>query len=210
MQLFVVKERKFYPLYVRQAELTESAAKLLGELMGEAKPENRGKFFEQIRVLEKEGDRITARIYQELNKSFVTPFDREDINKLASQMDDLLDHIHDSARRIVLYSPVRIDISLTAIQELVLEDTHLLAGVMNDLENLRKKPAPAEERCRAVKVNEQKADGFYEAYMSTLFTNEKNFSELLKLKNIVQALEDTADAANDVANTVKGIIIKFA
>ncbi|MDR1756191.1 MAG: DUF47 family protein [Culturomica sp.] len=210
LQLFVVKEKKFYPLYIRQAELTETAAELLGRLMREAKPENRGKFFTEIRGLEKEGDQITARIYRELNRSFVTPFDREDVNRLASQMDDLLDHIHDAARRVVLYNPVRIDPDLTAVQELILEDARLLAAVMKGLVTLRKKPSSAEEKCRNIKLNEQHADRLYESYMSTLFAREKNLPELLKLQHIVQALEDTADTANDVANTIKGIIIKFA
>ena len=103
LQLFVVKEKKFYPLYIEQAVNIEAAAKLLVELLQERKPENQKTLYKKVKDYEHSGDQITARLYEELNKTFVTPFDREDINRLGSSMDTLLDFIHDAAKRVLMY-----------------------------------------------------------------------------------------------------------
>ena len=80
LQLFVVKEKKFYPLYIEQAANIEAAAKLLVELLQEQDPEKQKALYKDIKEYEHSGDMITAKLYEELNKTFVTPFDREDIN----------------------------------------------------------------------------------------------------------------------------------
>ena len=83
LQLFVVKEKKFYPLYIEQAANIEAAAKFLVELLQEHDPEKQKVLYKNVKEYEHSGDMITAKLYEELNKTFVTPFDREDINEWA-------------------------------------------------------------------------------------------------------------------------------
>ena len=89
LQLFVVKEKKFYPLYIEQASNIERAASSLVELLQEQNSEKQNSLYKTVKDLEHDGDMITAKLYEELNKTFVTPFDREDINALGGQMDTL-------------------------------------------------------------------------------------------------------------------------
>ncbi|MBP1670676.1 MAG: hypothetical protein H6Q22_248 [Bacteroidetes bacterium] len=85
-QLFVVKEKKFYPLYIAQLEIIKVAAEDLKSLFLESNPELQKEYYKKIKELETKGDKVTAQIYDELNKTFVTPFDREDIHILASRI----------------------------------------------------------------------------------------------------------------------------
>ncbi|MDR2584703.1 MAG: DUF47 family protein [Prevotellaceae bacterium] len=210
LQLFVVKERKFYPLYISQAANILSGAQLLLKLTKETDPVIQKELFKQIKQIETKGDQTTLHIYNELRDTFVTPFDREHINLLASNMDTFLDFIHDSARRIVLYQPKRIEQRLVEISEYITEDAQILCSIMEDFEQMRKKAKQIMERCMRIKEIEQIVDGYYEAYLIDVFENEKDAIELVKLKNIVQSLEDTTDRAKDISDTIKNILLTTA
>lgn len=210
LQFFVVKEKKFYPLYQEQATNIEEAATLLVQLLKEQDYETQRILYKHIKNLETKGDKITATIYQELNRTFVTPFDREDINQLGSKMDTFLDFIHDAARRTVLYRPAHINQTLIEIGDFIAEDARILTSLMKEIEFIQKKPQLINEKCVRIKAIEHEVDDLYEIFMSDVFANEKDAIELVKLKNIVQALEDATDRAKEIGDVVRGIIIKFA
>ena len=210
LQLFVVKEKKFYPLYIEQAANIEAAAKLLVELLQERKPENQKTLYKKVKDYEHSGDQITARLYEELNKTFVTPFDREDINRLGSSMDTLLDFIHDAAKRVLMYRPKNVNQLMVAMAQCIVEDARILGQIMDELDQLQKRPQEINEKCVRIKQIEHDVDNLYEEFMSDVFANEKDAIELVKLKNIGQVLEDATDRAKDVSDIVRGIIIKFA
>ncbi|MBC5620317.1 DUF47 domain-containing protein [Butyricimonas hominis] len=210
LQLFVVKEKKFYPLYIEQAVNIEAAAKLLVELLQERKPENQKTLYKKVKDYEHSGDLITARLYEELNKTFVTPFDREDINRLGSSMDTLLDFIHDAAKRVLMYRPKNVNQLMVAMAQCIVEDARILGQIMDELDQLQKRPQEINEKCVRIKQIEHDVDNLYEEFMSDVFANEKDAIELVKLKNIGQVLEDATDRAKDVSDIVRGIIIKFA
>lgn len=210
LQLFVVKEKKFYPLYIRHAEFIYKAADLLVNLLQEQDIDRRKQLYKNIKEYEHQGDLIATTIYEELNKTFVTPFDREDINLLATRMDSFLDFIHDSAKRVVMYRPNNINETLIVIGQHILKDAALIKAIMESLESVQKNPEPINLKCMELKAIEQKVDDLYENFMSDLFANEKDAIELTKLKNIVQVLEDATDRAKHTGDVVRGIIIKFA
>lgn len=210
LQLFVVKEKKFYPLYKEQAGYIEKAADLLLQLLKEPDLEKQKSLYKEIKAYENQGDKITAKLYLELGQTFVTPFDREDINKLSSQMDTFLDFIHDSARRIVMYRPNTMYNTLLTIAEHITEDARILKEIMDELEYIQKRPQKINEKCVLIKTIEHTVDDLYEQFMYDIFANEKDAIELVKQKNIGQALEDATDRAKDIGDTIRGIIIKFA
>lgn len=209
-QLFVVKERKFFPLYIAQANNILKGAQTLLNLVKESDGVQKREYFQRIKKIETKGDQITLNIYNELRDTFVTPFDREDINTLASKMDTFLDFIHDSARRIILYQPQKLDDHLLNIAEYIVEDAHILCGIMAELPLMRKKVKFIMEKCARIKEIEHTIDDIYEAYLTDVFENEKDAIELVKAKNIVQSLEDTTDKAKDISNAIKTIILKSA
>ena len=208
-QLFVVKEKKFYPLYIKQAEITEKAAGLLVELLKEDSYEKRKELGKEIKKIESEGDKVAYAIFDELYKTFVTPFDRADIQQLASRVETFLDFIHDAAKKIVIYHPRSIDKVWIEIGESILEDAKILSGIMKELEFLSGKSKFLMQKCERIKEIEHEVDDLYECYMSNLFEVEKNAIELIKYKNIVQNLEDATDKAKEIGDCVKTIIVKI-
>ena len=208
-QLFVVKEKKFYPLYIEQAEITEKAAGLLVELLKEDSYEKRKELGKEIKKNESEGDKVAYTIFDELYKTFVTPFDRADIQQLASRVETFLDFIHDAAKKIVIYHPRSIDKVWIEIGESILEDAKILSGIMKELEFLSGKSKFLMQKCERIKEIEHEVDDLYECYMSNLFEVEKNAIELIKYKNIVQNLEDATDKAKEIGDCVKTIIVKI-
>lgn len=210
LQLFVVKEKKFYPLYMEQAANIEAAAKLLVELLQEQDHDKQDALYREVKEYEHRGDLITAKLYEELNKTFVTPFDREDINLLGSRMDTVLDFIHDAAKRMLMYRPKSVNQLLIAMGQCIVEDARILTEIMGELDSLQKRPNEINEKCIRIKQIEHDVDDLYEQFMSDVFANEKDAIELVKLKNIGQVLEDATDRAKDVGDIVRGVIIKFA
>ena len=209
-QLFIVKEKKFYPLYISQAENVAEASKLLKVLIEETDPEKQKNLYREIKGLETKGDRITDTIYYELNRTFVTPFDREDINALASKTDSYLDLIHDAARKLLMYKPKTKYKDLNMIVENIIRDSELVLDIMQNLECLNKKSSYLLNLCDKIKEIENIVDQIYEDFSSHLFENEKDAIELVKNKNIVQSLEDATDRAKDVSEVIKAIIVKLA
>lgn len=210
LQLFVVKEKKFYPLFIEQTTNLKRASVMLVKMLKNTNPEEQTVLFKDIKAVESEGDTIARRIYEELNRTFVTPFDREDIHHLDSKIDTFLDFIHDAARRIAMYRPKQINATLVKIGDLIDKDADLLIEIANELENIQKKPKGIYDKCVQIKRIEHEVDELYEQFMSDVFAHEQDAIELVKLKNIVQALEDTTDKAKEVGDIIRGIIIKFA
>lgn len=210
LQLFVVKEKKFYPLYISQTENIVVAAEELKKLYLESNYELQKESYRKIKDLETKGDQITAKIYEELNKTFVTPFDREDIHVLASRIDTFLDFIHDSARKLAMYKPLSPSKDLITIVDLILEDAKLINEIARNLEFLVKRNGEILKLCKRIKEIEHKVDELYEDYNIFLFQNEKDAIELVKNKNIVQSLEDTTDRAKEISDSIRSIIVKLA
>ncbi len=210
LQFFVVKEKKFYPLFISQMENVCNAADLLVTQFKDENNESQPEYYKAIKVLETKGDHITAKIYDELSLTFVTPFDREDIHILASRIDTFLDFIHDCSRKRVMYHPKTTYEQNMIIVDLIKEDAMVLHDIVKQLEFLSKNSVYILKQCARIKEIEHKVDDLYESFVSDLFHNEKDAIELVKHKNIVQALEDTTDRAKDVSDTIRSLIVKSA
>lgn len=208
--IFIVKEKKFFPLFKKQSSIINEAAKLLLDLFKQDDYEKRMTIYKEIKSKENECDYITEQIYEELNKTFVTPFDREDIHNLASKTDTFLDLIHDAARKQMMYSPVFIYPEIISIANHVYNLSLLIDEIMIDLENIPKSNLYLLNRCNKIKKIEHEVDELYENFICNLFKNELNAIELIKSKNIVQALEDSTDKAKDMSDAVRTIILKHA
>lgn len=103
---FTPKEPKFFPLLKQLSEILLSSSALLIEILGHDSPEKRAEDYKRIKDLEREGDKLTNLILDELGTTFITPFDREDIHDLASGMDDVIDGINSCAKRITIYNRI--------------------------------------------------------------------------------------------------------
>ncbi len=210
LQIFVVKEKRFFPLFISSAENIVKAASLLVELSREDDPDERHLLSHRIKECETTGDRITDRIVDELMNSYVTPFDRDDIHALAEDLDTFLDTIRDAAKKIAIYQPKKSSHKLTEISEYILKDAELLLALTQRFEVMHDDLKEIDNLCDRIKENEHIVDDIYESYMSTLFAKEANAVELVKKKNIAQALEDVSDMGKSVSNTIRSIAVKLS
>ena len=108
LKFFVPKDHSFFPLFESDAQNLVKATELLKELMSSTEPEEHERIYKEIKDVEHIGDEITNKTYEQLNKSFITPFDREDIHELTAHIDDVVDSINGISRRICLYKPKKL------------------------------------------------------------------------------------------------------
>ena len=207
LQLFVVKEKSFFPLFVQSAENISSAAALLFQQTQESDPDERRVLSHRIKERETEGDNITHQIVDVLMNAYITPFDRDDIHDLAEGMDGFLDSIRDSSKKISIYQPKQSK-KLSEIAEYISKAANLMVDATRHFDSLRKDAKEIDKICDEIKEIEHIVDDIYESYMSNLFEFEKDPIELVKKKNIAQALEDTSDVAKAVSSKIRSIVVK--
>lgn len=208
LQLFVVKERRFFPLFIQSAQNIKKASELLLAQTKEDDADERRLFAHRIKECETEGDHITDKIIDEVLDAYVTPFDRDDIHKLAEDMDTFLDCIRDSSKKIAIYQPKASSKKIIEIAGYICQDADLLVEVTSHFETFREDAKVLDDLCDKIKEIEHIVDDIYESYMSNLFEMETDPIELVKKKNIIQALEDTSDVAKVLSNTIRTIVVK--
>lgn len=209
LQLFVVKEKRFFPLFIESAENIVKAADLLVEQTKIENPDDRRMLAHRIKECETLGDTITDKIIDELLAAYVTPFDRDDIHELAETMDTFLDTIRDSSKKIAIYQPKENSKKLIEISEYVRKAAGIILEITRRFDSLRKEVKTVDQLCDSIKEIEHNVDDVYETYMSNLFQYETDAIELVRKKNIAQALEDTSDVAKSVSNVIRSIAVKM-
>ncbi len=207
---FTPKEPKFFPLLKQLSEVLVSSSAVLVESLKHDKPEERADYYKKIKELEREGDRLAHLIFDELGTTFITPFDREDIQALASHMDDVIDGINSCAKRIVIYNPRPIGESGKQLSLFVQQEADYICKAKDELESFRKNPVPLREYCRKLHDLENQADDVYEMFITKLFSEETDCIELIKIKEIMQILEKTTDSAEQVGKILRTLIVKYA
>jgi predicted phosphate transport protein (TIGR00153 family) len=208
-QYLVPKDRKFIPLLEEASANLVAVSNVLYEMLTTSDRSKRTELIRKIEQLEHKGDEITHTIFHELAGTFITPFDREDIQYLASGLDDILDYIHGSAKRIELYKIDPIHPSMVKLAELIQQCSQELNNAVGSLRSMRNM---AQIREALVKVNsiENHADDLFDNAVARLFEEEKNAIEIIKIKEVLSALETATDKCEDVANVLETIIVKQA
>jgi uncharacterized protein len=203
-------ERGFYPLFTRAAENIVRAADDLAALVA-AQPAERAAFAKRVKDAENAGDEVTHEIMVKLNSTFVTPFDREDIYRLTSSLDDVIDAIEEAADRIVLYRLDELPDGVTTQVEVLQRAAAATAAAMPQLATMAK----LREYWVHVNSLEEEGDVAYRALLEQLLCppgeiDPAGVLTVLKLKEVVDTLEEAADAFETVANTVESIAVKEA
>jgi len=210
LKIFVPKDHSFFPLFESDAQNLVKATVLLKELMASSEFEDHERINKEIRDVEHIGDEITNKTYVQLNKSFITPFDREDIHELTAHIDDVVDSINGISRRICLYKPKKLIPIYKEMADLIYEGAKEIEVAIHCL----KDPAANKEKitmaCERVTAIEHNADELYFVGVSELFEKEEDPKELLKNNKILEILERCVDEEEDVTDTLKAILIKMA
>lgn len=207
---FKPKENKFFPMMIEVGNLLVEAAKKQEELIKTANLEKREELYHQIKNCEKLSDAKIVEIYEELNESFITPFDREDIHSLCETIDDTLDYINSTSKRIILFKPKHIPDVANALCKIIRNCAVAIQVSVGELKTINKKPELALNQCNILHDLEQDADELYDNFVKDLFENEEDLKEVIKTKEIVQHMEKTTDMAKHVGKIIKTIIVKYA
>ena len=161
---------------------------------------------QKIKDIEHQGDDFVHEIFEELNKTFITPIDHEDISGLASAFDDVLDYIDGTATRLVLYEIKKPEENMIKLTEVLLKQTTELNIAICGLRNI-KNPKEIEKRCIEVNRLENVADDIYKTSVAELF-RRKDAIEIMKLKEVYERLEFATDKCEDAANVISDIVVK--
>ena len=199
----IPREEKFYDDFKAMADQLRLGARLLEEMVA-TDPPIADKAHE-IKEVEHKCDFLTHEIIQRLNKTFVTPLDREDIHLLARTIDDVMDAIDDAAALIPLY---RIDKCRPGTRELARVIAAQADELRKSIEALENQHAKILEYAVEINRLENEADRIHQSAIGQLFDEERDAIAVMKWKEILDVLEDATDAAEDVANLLENIVVK--
>jgi predicted phosphate transport protein (TIGR00153 family) len=197
-------DAKFFDLFAELSGYLTDGAKLLRNILED--PTDLYMKVEQVQAIEHKGDRATHAIITKLNQSFITPFDREDIHKLASSLDDVLDFTNAAANRLVMYKIAEAPPDAAELAGLIVLQSEELARAVALLE----KNGAVMKHCEEVNRLEDEADHVSRRAIARLFETEKDPIKLIKLKELYEVLEMATDKAEDAANVLEAILLKSA
>ncbi len=210
LKFFVPKDHSFYPLFEEDAKNLVKAADLLKELLSTEDNQEHERIYQEIKEVEHAGYLITNNAYKQLNKSFITPFDREDIHELTANIDNVVDSINGIGRRICLYRPKKLMPVYAKMADMIVEASKQIQICVHCLNDAAANKNEITAACDKVKDIEHMADDYYFVAVSELFEQEKDPAELLKNNKILEILERCVDEEEEVTDTIKAILIKMA
>ena len=198
----IPREESFFDLFEELAKKLEEGANALLELLNNYADLDRKAG--RVLDIEHEGDELTHEVMKRLNTTFITPFDREDIHRLASSMDDVLDHIEAAAEYLQLH---RIEEPLPQMKSLAETLAQAAALTHEAMPNLRKMKG-MENYWVEINRLENEGDRFYRRTIAELFSGDYKAMDVLKYKDIIEEIETAIDKLEDVANTIESIVLK--
>ena len=202
------REGQFFELFDQHAALIKEGGAAVVELLQQYENElNRSKYIDRIEDLEHRADRITYATVALLHKTFVTPFDRDDIHRLISRMDDVLDLIQDMAESLVLYDIRHLTPEASALAALVARCCDRLQVAVGMLASMSNAPAILKV-CQEIDELESDADRVMRSAISKLFREDADTRQLIKLKAVYELLEAATDKCQDVANTIESVVLE--
>lgn len=197
------QKREFYDLYNRAAANTVAISQRLVQLL-DSFPEGADEGMRDIKELEHEGDRITHDLIDLINRTFVTPFDRDDMYRLATVLDDVCDHIDDSAEKIVGYGVREVRAQARQQAQVIHRATGKLAEAIERLEGFK----DSRRQLIELRTLEDEGDRLSREAISELFAGDPDPVSLVRWKDIHEQLEEAVDACENAADVLEAILVK--
>lgn len=200
---FLPKEEQYFDLFEQMTRYISDAAQLLVEMLSDKNADYED-YSRRMKGLEHACDELTHSISTRLNKSFITPFDREDIYLMSSALDDIVDLIDDAARAIVIFDIHEVTDHARAFASVILRMSAELHEIVSSL----KRPKGLTARLVEVHRLENEGDDIYHTAVAELFHDNRDPLFVLKWKEIYEKLEAAVDRCENVANIIESVIIK--
>jgi predicted phosphate transport protein (TIGR00153 family) len=201
------KQENFFVLFQQAADQLTKAADALQALVND--PSAIAEYAARISDYERHADEVALHTYALLHKTFITPFDRDDINALTGKLDDILDSINHVAQRFTIYHFVTVPSEIVKLTELIAHViNHLKTAVyqLNSLKNL----ASITQICLEIDQLENAAEAVLLSGVKKLFEHENDFKQLLKLREVYERLKGVINDCQDTANLIKSIMLEYA
>ncbi|MDF3019025.1 MAG: hypothetical protein K0Q92_328 [Steroidobacteraceae bacterium] len=204
------REGRFFSLFDNHAKLIVDGALALADVLKHYENKaDREKGIKLIEDAEHGADRITHDTVQLLHTTFVTPFDRDDIHRLISRMDDVLDLIQDTGESLVLYDIQKITPEAIQLSELLRRCAEHVQSAVGLMASMADAPAIL-KICQEIDRLESEADKVMRSAISQLFRDEQDVRQLIKLKAVYESLESATDKCQDVANVIESVVLENA
>lgn len=209
MKIFMPKDKIFYSLFEEVADGVAKMGKMLKNMVREPDAEKRTSLASLVEDQEHVNDDLTHKVFTELGRNFITPFDREDIHYLASALDDICDYIYSTTKKINFYKVNPNDTGIQKLADLIEEGTLQIREAIGELRNMRDMRKITDA---LVKINsiENQADDIFDMSIDRLFETEPDAKEVIKKREIYQVMEVVTDKCEDAANVIESIIIKYS
>ena len=206
----IIRKRQFYlSVFAQQASYLMQAAGALCEMTETTDGNQWRKLEKEIKACEVQGDAILTELHEQLSERLTLRIRKMDVQAIALHIDDLLDHINDAAKSFHLYNPSRIDPHLSDLSQYLHAQTDAIKKLVVHLGELKKNYSQIIMQCERITELEHAADDAYEEYIAFIFKNEQNAIDVIKFKNIAEALEAATDAAKRVSDSVRKVIYKY-
>ena len=210
IQRLMPREGRFFSLFDAHAKLVVDGALALADVLRNYDiQKDREAGIKIIEDAEHAADRITHETVQLLHTTFVTPFDRDDIHRLTSRMDDVLDLIQDTGESLLLYDIQKITPDATQLAELLRRCAERVQSAVGLMASMADAPAIL-KICQEIDQLESEADRVMRAAISALFRDETDVRQVIKLKAVYEALESATDKCQDVANVIESVVLENA
>jgi len=210
LSYFLPKDKVFYNLFEEASDNLQSISEKLIQVVHEPDYNKREVLIKEMHDIEHQNDDVTHRIFVELGRNFITPFDREDIHALASALDDIADYIFSAGKKINFYKidPIQ-DQGIQKTAEAIGEAVVAVKQAVKELRNLKNTQKIIE--C-VIKINsiENSADDIFDMSIERLFESDVDAKELIKRREIYQVMETATDKCEDAGNVIESIVVKFA
>jgi len=204
----VPKDHKFFPLFLLAADNLVYTSELLIELFKQRELDKRQTLILQINEAKLTGVSITHKLIAELNHSFITPFDREDIHDLTYALDGIVDHIYSASKRISRYKLPAFPEEFVRMAELIHSSNKEIQLILHNVHTINDFQKHIDS-CNKIGEMESQVDDLYQEYLALLFDQETNVVDLIKKRDIVSSLEKAIDKCDEISGIFITIIVKM-
>ncbi len=208
LQFLLPRTSHFYDLFDHAAANVLESGRVFRAML-DANPNEHKSYAKQLEDLEHNGDDITHRIYNELSTTFVTPIDREDIHRLASNLDDIVDFIEGATMHMQLYDIKTFPQGVIDISDVLVKSIEELSRALPLLSDMRNEMR-IRESCVRINSYENEADRINHTTIAEIFKKESDPVQIIKIKDLMADLENATDKCENVANLMENILLKHA
>lgn len=205
---FKPADKIFFALFEEAADILYQGAVLLQDMM--AKHDTLEARLDDLICLEQKGDKVTEKIIDQLNETFMTPFDREDIYSLARELDEILDSVCSTVEKMVIYKAGKPDQKFREMVDVFVSATEKVKNTVYYLRNMKNKTVQILDLCYEIKKHESEGDKIYRFGVAELFNSSTDAIAVIKWKEVFEQLETALDRCEKIAKVIRGVVVKYA